>query len=171
MAVVMYPVLKVHLQTLLLLLLLKEMQWAGKEMQNHQVEKMKRDEEFLPTVITWRLCEGAVGEGRCLRGRVLILALAVSVAEDSSKGVCFLFRNSSRRLAFLLRVDGFGFFLTGSFPLVSKEGEVSRAKAKLEPTVRENLKAKPWLDSVWQRFRGQKEFIFTHCSHFGILLN
>ena len=40
MAVVMYPVLKVHLQTRLPLLL-KEMQWAGKEMQNHQLEKMK----------------------------------------------------------------------------------------------------------------------------------
>ena len=40
MSVAMYPVLKVHLQTLLPLLL-KEMQWAGKEMQNHQVEKMK----------------------------------------------------------------------------------------------------------------------------------
>ena len=40
MAVAMYLVLKVHLQTLLPLLL-KEMQWAGKEMQNHQVEKMK----------------------------------------------------------------------------------------------------------------------------------
>ena len=43
----------------------------------------------------------------------------------------FLFRNSFPLLAFLLRVDGFGFFLTGSFPLVSKEGEVSRAKEKL----------------------------------------
>ena len=72
---------------------------------------------------------------------------------DSSKGACFLFINSSRRLEFLLRVDGFGFFLTGSFPLVSKEREVSRAKAKPEPTVRENLKSKPWLISVWQRSR------------------
>ena len=48
MAVVMYPVLKVHLQTLLLLLLLKEMQWAGKEMQNHQVEKMKEMQNSCP---------------------------------------------------------------------------------------------------------------------------
>ena len=39
MAVAMYPVLKVHLQTLLPLLLI-EAQWAGKEMHNHQVEKM-----------------------------------------------------------------------------------------------------------------------------------
>ena len=39
-AVAMYSVLKVHLQTLLPLLL-KEVQWAGKEMHNHQVEKMK----------------------------------------------------------------------------------------------------------------------------------
>ena len=40
MAVVMNPVLKVHLQTLLPLLLKEEVQWAGKEMHNHQVEKM-----------------------------------------------------------------------------------------------------------------------------------
>ena len=39
-AVAMFPALKVHLQ-ILLPLLLKEMQWAGKEMQNHQLEKMK----------------------------------------------------------------------------------------------------------------------------------
>ena len=47
MAVVMYSVLKVHLQTLLPLLL-KEMQWAGKEMQNHQVEKMKEMQNSCP---------------------------------------------------------------------------------------------------------------------------
>ena len=40
MGVAMYSMLKVHLQTLLPLLL-KEVQWAGKEMHNHQVEKMK----------------------------------------------------------------------------------------------------------------------------------
>ena len=41
MAVAMNPVLKVHLQTLLPLLLKEEVQWAGKEMHIHQVEKMK----------------------------------------------------------------------------------------------------------------------------------
>ena len=46
-AVAMFPALKVHLQ-ILLPLLLKEMQWAGKEMQNHQVEKMKEMQNSCP---------------------------------------------------------------------------------------------------------------------------
>ena len=40
-------VLKVHLQ-ILLPLLLEEMQKAGKEMQNHQVEKMKEMQNSSP---------------------------------------------------------------------------------------------------------------------------
>ena len=47
MGVAMYSVLKVHLQTLLHLLL-KEVQWAGKEMHNHQVEKMKEMQNSCP---------------------------------------------------------------------------------------------------------------------------
>ena len=63
-------------------------------------------------------------------------------------------RNSALRLAFLLRVDGLGFFLADAILLVSKIGTsslVSREKQKSEPSVRENLKALPWLVSVWQK--------------------
>ena len=81
----------------------------------------------------------------------------LAVAEDSSEEIFFFFRNSSRRLAFLLRVDGLSFFLTVSFPLVSKGGNVVLSdKEKLEPAVREKLKVKPWLVSVWQRSRHLK---------------
>ena len=41
----MYPVLKVHLQTLLPLLL-KEVQWVGKRMHNHPVGKKKVLQDF-----------------------------------------------------------------------------------------------------------------------------
>ena len=61
-----------------------------------------------------------------------------------------MFRNTSLRLAFLLRVDGLGFFLSGILAWMSKANPlVSREKEKLEPMVRENLKAEPWLLSVW----------------------
>ena len=80
--------------------------------------------------------------------------MALAVAEDSSEEIFFFLKNSSRRLAFLLRVDGLGFFLKFSFPLVSKGGNVVlREKEKLEPAVRVKLKVKPWLISVWQRSR------------------
>ena len=63
-------------------------------------------------------------------------------------------RNASLRLAFLLRVDGLGFFLSGILAWMSKATPlVSREKEKLEPMVRENLKAEPWLLSVWQKSR------------------
>ena len=45
MAVAMYPVLKVHLQTLLPLLL-EEVQWVGKGMQNHPVGRKKVLQDF-----------------------------------------------------------------------------------------------------------------------------
>ena len=45
MAVAIYPVLKVHLQTLLSLLL-REVQWVGKGMQNRPVVKMKELHDF-----------------------------------------------------------------------------------------------------------------------------
>ena len=96
----------------------------------------------LLTEITWRRSDAAGGEGRCWRG----------LAEDTGAGFCFFIRNSSLRLAFLLMVDGLGFFLalawfTEAITLVSRE------KEKLEPAVRENLNTKPWLVSVWQRSR------------------
>ena len=63
-------------------------------------------------------------------------------------------RNSALRLAFRLRVDGLGFFLADVILLVSKFGTsslVSREKLKSDPSVRENLKALPWLVSAWQK--------------------
>ena len=69
-------------------------------------------------------------------------------------GLCFLLRNSALRLAFLLRVEGLGFFLADAILLMSKFGTsslVSREKLKSGPSTRENLKALPWLVSVWQK--------------------
>ena len=53
-------------------------------------------------------------------------------------------RNISRRLAFLLMVDGLGFFLVRALPWVSEAKE----KEKPEPKVRES-----WVFSAWQRSR------------------
>ena len=65
-----------------------------------------------------------------------------------------MLRNTSLRLAFLLRVDGLGFFLGGILAWVSEAStHVSREKEKSEPMVRENLKAVPWLLSAWQKSR------------------
>ena len=69
-------------------------------------------------------------------------------------GLCFLLRNSALRLAFLLRVEGLGFFLADAILLMSKFGTsslVSREKLKSGPSTRENLKALPWLVSAWQK--------------------
>ena len=66
-------------------------------------------------------------------------------------GFCFLIRNSSLCLAFLLMVDGLDFFFLAWVSEASTF--VSRVKEKLEPTVRENLNAKPWLLSIWQKSR------------------
>ena len=66
-----------------------------------------------------------------------------------------MLRNTSLRLAFLLRVDGLGFFLGGILAWVSEASThvVSREKEKSEPMARENLKAVPWLLSAWQKSR------------------
>ena len=56
--------------------------------------------------------------------------------------------NSALRLAFLLIVEGLGFFfrwLPEALLLVSKE------KVKSEPIEREKLKTWPWLTSAWQK--------------------
>ena len=55
--------------------------------------------------------------------------------------VDFFFKKSSLRFAFLLRVDGLFFFLEGRG--VSFHSLESREKVKVEPMVRENLKALP----------------------------
>ena len=67
------------------------------------------------------------------------------LVEDSC---CFLARNSSLLLAFLLRVEGLVFFLVTGLPaflLVSKE------KENPELTVKEKLKAWPCFASAWQK--------------------
>ena len=62
---------------------------------------------------------------------------------------CFFFRNSFRRLAFRLRVEGLIFFLVlGARGLPSL---VFREKEKVDPILREKLKALPWLASAWQK--------------------
>ena len=97
-----------------------------------------------PKDTTWRRSDEAFGEGRTLRGLTGSLAA----------GLCFLLRNSALRLAFRLSVDGLGFFLADAILLVSKFGTrslVSREKLKSDPSVRENLKALPWLVSAWQK--------------------
>ena len=107
----------------------------------------------------------AVGEGRILSGLTV----------DSAAGFRSLFRNSALPLAFLLRVDGLGFFL--AMLLVSKFGTsllVSREKQKLEPIERENLKALPCLLSVWQNskhFEVKEESLSTTAVIFGEVLN
>ena len=111
--------------------------------------------------------EGANGEGRCF---ILLCCLSpfseaalysqwshdgdtettsTSACWGTAEGFCcFLFRNSSLRLAFLLWVEGLCFFLVPvlftSFLLVSK------AKEKMDPMEREKLIAWPWLASDWQ---------------------
>ena len=65
-----------------------------------------------------------------------------------------MFRNISLRLAFLLMVDGLGFFLGTYLTWMSEVSTfVSREKEKVEPIVRENLNAEPRLLSVWQKSR------------------
>ena len=76
------------------------------------------------------------------------------LAGDEGAGFRFLFRNTCLRLAFLLRVEGLGFFLV--LPGISEARPLSlapREKEKVEPILREKLKAKPWSANVWQRSR------------------
>ena len=66
----------------------------------------------------------------------------------------FLFRNSFLRLAFLLLVDGLFLFSTfGAGGTGLSWLPVLIEKLKVEPMVREKVKAWPWLASVWQRSR------------------
>ena len=76
------------------------------------------------------------------------------LAGDEGAGFRFLPRNISLRLAFLLMVDGLGFFLGTYLTWMSEVSTfVSREKEKVEPIVRENLNAEPRLLSVWQKSR------------------
>ena len=76
----------------------------------------------------------------------------------------FFFRNSSLRLAFLLIVEGLGFFLSKSNSFESKEKEKHEAK------VRENLKVLA-LQCLAEFQALGCQVTLTHCSHFFILLN
>ena len=79
---------------------------------------------------------------------------------DLSESFC-LSRNSSLLLAFLRKEDGLGFFFfrtsASAEVVLSLAGGVlslvSREKEKVEPMVREKLKALPWLASAWQKAR------------------
>ena len=64
-----------------------------------------------------------------------VSSAGVSKADEGDTGLSCFFRNSSLRLAFLLIVEGLGFFLSKASSLESREKEKHEAK------VRENLKA------------------------------
>ena len=64
-----------------------------------------------------------------------VSSAGVSKADEGDTKLSFFFRNSSLRLAFLLIVEGLGFFLSKASSLESREKEKHEAK------VRENLKA------------------------------
>ena len=79
---------------------------------------------------------------------------STSLSRGTGAGFSFFFKKASFRLAFLLSIDGLGFFLI--LPGVSEARPLSlasREKEKEEPTLREKLKTKPWPASVWQRSR------------------
>ena len=98
---------------------------------------------ILPTDITRRRPSGGCSSWK---------APTCAAAEDEGAGFCFFFKNSSLRLAFLLRVEGLGFFFLKGPTLVSKVlFLVSREKENVEPIEREKLKTVPWLASTWQK--------------------
>ena len=68
-----------------------------------------------------RTPDESVGDGRMFSG----------IAGDIDSGLCFFFRNSSLRLAFLLMVDGL-FFLRVALALVSKPGASSLVSTEKE---------------------------------------
>ena len=76
----------------------------------------------------------------------------ISEAEDDAEEKFnFFLKNSSRLLAFLLRVEGLDlFFSTAGFTLLSL---VSREKEKVELAVRLKVKSLPWLANAWQKAR------------------
>ena len=73
--------------------------------------------------------------------------MSVTIFSCSNAGLFFFFKKSSLRFAFLRRVDGLAFFLVAKVSLHL----VSRVKEKVDPMLRENWKAFPWLLSAWQK--------------------
>ena len=103
---------------------------------------------ILPTDITRRRPSGTCS---CCGWKAPTCA---SAEEDEGAGICFFFKNSSLRLAFLLSVEGLGFFFLNGPTLVSKVlFLVSMEKENVEPIEREKLKTVPWLVSAWQKSR------------------
>ena len=88
----------------------------------------------------------------------------MSKADEGDKKLSFFFRNSSLLLAFLLIVEGLGFFLSKANSFESKEKEKPEAK------VWENLKALAIQRLAEFQALGCHVRL-TYCSHFFILLN
>ena len=88
-----------------------------------------------------------------------VSSAGASKADEEDTKLSFFFRNSSLRLAFLLIVEGLGFFLSKANSFESKEKEKPEAK------VRENLKVLAILRlAEFQALDYQVRL--THCSHF-----
>ena len=95
-----------------------------------------------------------------------VSSAGVSKADEGNTKLSFFFRNSSLHLAFLLIVEGLGFFLLGA--CLSKASSLSfesKEKEKPEAKVRENLKVLAILRlAEFQALDCQVRL--THCSHF-----
>ena len=96
-------------------------------------------------------------------------ATSLSVGILAEGLCCFLWLNSSLRLAFLLSVEGLAFFLVpGTLLLVSKE------KEKVESIASEKLMTWPWLASAWQKsmhLETRVELTSSTAAILGLLLN
>ena len=88
-----------------------------------------------------------------------VSSAGASKADEEDTKLSFFFRNSSLRLAFLLIVEGLGFFLSKSNSFESKEKEKHEAK------VRENLKVLA-LQCLAEFQALGCQVTLTHCSHF-----
>ena len=84
-----------------------------------------------------------------LVARVTSLMSAATWFPVLERGSDLLFRNSARRLAFLLIEEGL--FLLTALAAEGKLSLVSKEKAKVDPMVREKVKYLSWLASAWQK--------------------
>ena len=116
-------------------------------------------------------CSDAASKSqRAQRGRFSFSGEGSKAPVEVGELCCFLALNSSLRLAFLLSVEGLGFFLVlGALLLV-----VSKEKEKVGPTEREKLKTWPWLASAWQNsmhLEARVELTSTTAAILALLLN